>query len=75
SIDIPFPNDRLASIAEQVLSVDKELRAEQVKRTLTVDKNTLKVHFQCDNIKLLRVSVNSFLESLLMVTRTMDAFE
>ncbi|KAI8084045.1 CTAG/Pcc1 family [Gilbertella persicaria] len=73
-VEIPFPNERLASIAQQVMNVDKELKTDQVKRVITSKDNLLQVHFECYNTKMLRVAVNSFLEYLTMVTRTMDAF-
>ncbi|KAI8343186.1 CTAG/Pcc1 family [Chlamydoabsidia padenii] len=73
-IDIPFPSPELATIAMRVLSVDKELKTDQVKRTMECDDALLKIHFQSVSAKMLRVSSNSFLEMLLMVTRTMDQF-
>ncbi|KAI8376706.1 CTAG/Pcc1 family [Choanephora cucurbitarum] len=74
-IEIPFPNERLASIAQQVMNVDKELKTDQVKRVISSKDNLLQVQFECYNTKMLRVAVNSFLEYLTMVTRTMDAFQ
>ncbi|KAJ8662649.1 hypothetical protein O0I10_001613 [Lichtheimia ornata] len=40
-LKIPFPTNRLANIAEQVLGVDKELKTDQVKRTTVVNDNIL----------------------------------
>ncbi|OBZ85844.1 EKC/KEOPS complex subunit PCC1 [Choanephora cucurbitarum] len=74
-IEIPFPDERLASIAQQVMNVDKELKTDQVKRVISSKDNLLQVRFECYNTKMLRVAVNSFLEYLTMVTRTMDAFQ
>ncbi|KAI8089015.1 CTAG/Pcc1 family [Halteromyces radiatus] len=74
-LEIPFPSSRLASIAMRVLAVDKELKTDQVKRTIQCDDALLKVHFESVSAKMLRVSSNSFLEMLLMVTRTMDQFD
>ncbi|ORZ11200.1 CTAG/Pcc1 family [Absidia repens] len=73
-IDIPFPSAKLATIAMRVLSVDKELKTDQVKRTLECDDALLKIHFASVSAKMLRVSSNSFLEMVLMVTRTMDQY-
>jgi EKC/KEOPS complex subunit PCC1/LAGE3 len=42
-LEIPFPTPRLADIAQQALSVDKELKADQVKRTISADGKFLKV--------------------------------
>ncbi|EIE91687.1 hypothetical protein RO3G_16398 [Rhizopus delemar RA 99-880] len=75
TLEIPLTNERLATIAARVLDVDKELKVDQVKRTISTEGNILKVRFECYTTKMLRVSVNSFLEYLTMVTRTMDAFQ
>ncbi|KAI7906860.1 CTAG/Pcc1 family [Cokeromyces recurvatus] len=72
-IEIPFPNEHLATIAKRVMNVDEELKTDQVKRVITSQDNLLQVHFECYNTKMLRVAVNSFLEYLSMVTRTMEA--
>ncbi|KAI9008877.1 CTAG/Pcc1 family [Phycomyces nitens] len=75
NLEIPFPNERLAIIAKRVLSVDKELKTDQVKRTVDTAGKTLTVCFECTSTKMLRVAVNSFLEMLTMVTKTMDQFD
>jgi EKC/KEOPS complex subunit PCC1/LAGE3 len=36
-------NERLATIAARVLDVDKELKVDQVKRTISTEGNILKV--------------------------------
>ncbi|KAI8369351.1 CTAG/Pcc1 family [Radiomyces spectabilis] len=74
-LEIPFESDRLANVAMRVLSVDKELKTDQVKRTLSTNEEMLIAHFDCVSTKMLRVSVNSFLEMLTMVTRTVDQFD
>ncbi|KAG2214965.1 hypothetical protein INT45_007704 [Circinella minor] len=71
-LEIPFPSNRLATIAQRVINVDKELKTDQVQRTLTVNDNKLEALFECTTARMMRVSVNSFLEMLTMVTRTMD---
>ncbi|KAI9484331.1 CTAG/Pcc1 family [Zychaea mexicana] len=71
-IEIPFPTNRLATIAQRVLNVDKELKTDQVKRSLSVNDDKLEALFECTTARMMRVSVNSFLEMLTMVTRTMD---
>lgn len=73
-IEIPFPSDKLALIAQQVLDVDTELKTDQVNRVITSQGNVLHVLFECYNTRMLRVAVNSFLEYLTMVTRTIEAF-
>ncbi|GAN07044.1 L antigen family member 3-like [Mucor ambiguus] len=71
-IEIPFPSERFASIAQQAMNVDKELKTDQVNRVITAKNNLLHVQFECYNTKMLRVAVNSFLEYLTMVTRTLE---
>ncbi|KAI9306798.1 CTAG/Pcc1 family [Cunninghamella echinulata] len=73
-LSIPFPSSKLAEIAMKVISVDKELKTDQVQRKIECDDNILKVHFDSVSARMLRVSSNSFLEMLLMVTKTMDQF-
>ncbi|KAI7864402.1 transcription factor Pcc1-domain-containing protein [Spinellus fusiger] len=74
-LEIPFPSERLATVAMRVLSVDKELKADQVQRTLTTAEEILTVRFECTSTRMLRVSVNSFLEMVGMVTKTMDHYD
>lgn len=42
-IEIPFPNERFASIAQQAMNVDKELKTDQVNRVITAKDNLLHV--------------------------------
>lgn len=42
-LEIPFANERLATIAQRVMDVDTELRETQVLRIITAEKNILKV--------------------------------
>ena len=44
TLTIPFPSSRLASVAERVLNVDKELKSDQVKRSITTDDDKLIVY-------------------------------
>ncbi|KAI8890668.1 transcription factor Pcc1, partial [Backusella circina FSU 941] len=80
-LEIPFTSERLATIAQRVLNVDEELKTSQVHRVLTTEENILKAQhvyyrsFECVSTKMLRVSVNSFLEYLTMVVKTMDEFQ
>ncbi|KAI8063855.1 CTAG/Pcc1 family [Gongronella butleri] len=73
-LEIPFPSAHLATVAMQVLSVDKELKTDQVQRSMECKDTLLKVHFASVSAKMLRVSTNSFMEMMQMVLRTMDAY-
>ncbi|PKC75569.1 Pcc1-domain-containing protein [Rhizophagus irregularis] len=75
TLTIPFPSSRLANIAERALNVDKELKGDQVKRIITTDDDKLIVSFDCASVKMLRVSVNSLFDMIMMITKTMDAFD
>jgi EKC/KEOPS complex subunit PCC1/LAGE3 len=83
---VPFPDDRLASVALKALSVDKEL-SPLVDRTFEVvdptghrtdgdgpgsSKTALRVIYRATTNRMLRVSVNGFFESLRLVVQVME---
>ncbi|KAK4129315.1 Pcc1-domain-containing protein [Parathielavia appendiculata] len=81
TLDIPFPDARLASVALQALSVDKELSS-LVKRDLTAvtaegssDPTVLRVEYKAATNRMLRVAVNSFLESLALVLEVQEELD
>lgn len=43
-LEVPFPNERLAEIARQVMSVDKEPSKSRISRVVTREEATLKVY-------------------------------
>jgi EKC/KEOPS complex subunit PCC1/LAGE3 len=55
----------------QVLSPDKELKEDLVKRTMSVEGKNLKVDFLCISARMTRIAVNGFLESLDLVVTSM----
>lgn len=71
SLSIPFPSPLLASQALQILSPDKELKENQVKRTLSAEGKTLLAEFECVSARMARISVNAFLESMDLVLASM----
>ncbi|XP_041366042.1 uncharacterized protein LOC121381028 [Gigantopelta aegis] len=73
-IKIPFPSERCAEIAYRSLNVDQEPKRGGVKRTLVFAENMLHVHFEASEARKLRVSVNSFMDHVILVTNTMDQF-
>ncbi|KAI8789655.1 EKC/KEOPS complex subunit LAGE3 [Biomphalaria glabrata] len=73
-IQIPFPSDHEAEIAYGSLSVDKEPKRGGVSKTMTFSHNVLNVHFQAQEARMLRVSINSFFEHLKLVVETMERF-
>lgn len=71
TLKIPFPTPILASQAHQILSPDKELKQNLVRRSLSVEGSELCVEFECVSARMTRISVNSFLESVELVVGSM----
>jgi len=57
------------------MSVDEEVKATLVQRTLRVDECTLQVQYSAASAKVLRVAVNGFLEALSLVVSVFEAFQ
>ncbi|XP_035766475.1 EKC/KEOPS complex subunit Lage3 [Neolamprologus brichardi] len=74
SLDVPFPSSREATIALRSLSPDKEPRKGGISKLITVSGSTLSVRWSADEARILRVSVNSFLDHLSLVLETMEMF-
>ncbi|KAJ2776987.1 hypothetical protein H4R18_005384 [Coemansia javaensis] len=74
TLTVPFGEARLAEVARRSLSADQELSGDRVSRTIRADDATLVVTFRADSLRMLRVTVTGFMESLILVARTMDAF-
>ena len=73
-MNIPFPSSREASIAYDALRVEVEPARSRVTRTMRVDGDTLRVNLKAENAKNLRVSANSLLEHLVLITDTIQQF-
>ncbi|KAI1253068.1 hypothetical protein MGN70_005276 [Eutypa lata] len=85
TVDVPFPTPRLASIALKALQVDKELSS-LVRRTFSVETsdepslegvkgNILRTEYRATTNRMLRVAVNSFMESLNLVIEVMEELD
>jgi len=74
SVRVPFASREHASIAKQVLEVDPELQPKAVKRSLEVEQEVLVATFSCLTIRLVRLTINSFLENIDLVVRTLGEF-
>uniref|UniRef100_A0A3Q3WB59 L antigen family member 3 n=1 Tax=Mola mola TaxID=94237 RepID=A0A3Q3WB59_MOLML len=72
SLEVPFPSSREAVIALRSLSPDREPRKGGISKQLTVSGSTLS--WSADEARILRVSVNSFLDHLSLVLETMEMF-
>ncbi|XP_029025151.1 L antigen family member 3-like [Betta splendens] len=75
SLDVPFPSPREALIALRSLSPDREPRKGGISKELSVSDSTLSVRWSADEARILRVSVNSFLDHLSLVVETMEMFD
>ncbi|XP_072310290.1 L antigen family member 3-like [Eucyclogobius newberryi] len=73
-LDVPFPSNREAVVALRSLSPDKEPRKGGITKDLTVQGHTLSVRWSADEARILRVSVNSFMDHLSLVLETMEMF-
>ncbi|KAI9209884.1 CTAG/Pcc1 family [Polychytrium aggregatum] len=73
-ISVPFPNAALAQIALKTLSVDRELKSDQLQREMRVEGHYLYIDFKASTARLLRASVSGFFDMLILVCRTMDEF-
>lgn len=78
---MPLPTGRLATTALQALQVDKEL-SPLVRRDLTVvpapdlgDAQLLRVEYRATTNRMLRVAVNSFMDSLKLVVEVMEQLD
>jgi EKC/KEOPS complex subunit PCC1/LAGE3 len=74
-IDIPFACEEHARIAYNTLTVDSEPRRQLIRKTLALDKSTLSVDWTAKESRILRVSINHFLENLHSVIETIQLFD
>jgi tRNA threonylcarbamoyladenosine modification (KEOPS) complex Pcc1 subunit len=72
--ELSFPMSRKqAEICKQVLEVDKELK-DIITREFIVEEDQLIVHFRSSSLKMLRTSINSFLELFQLTVQTIEEF-
>ncbi|GCB84716.1 hypothetical protein scyTo_0025465, partial [Scyliorhinus torazame] len=71
---VPFPSALEAQIALGSLAPDLEPRKGGISKVLSVRDCQLRVHWEADEARILRVSVSSFLDHLALVLETMDRF-
>ncbi|KAH9902171.1 transcription factor Pcc1-domain-containing protein [Xylariomycetidae sp. FL2044] len=86
TLDIPFPTSRLASVALRALQVDKEL-SPLVMRSFSIEStseddaepmergNILRTEYRATTNRMLRVAVNSFMDSLNLVMEVMQELD
>lgn len=80
-IDVPLPTERLASSAMKALQVDKELSPLVSRQFSTVapqssdEKTILRTNYKATTNRMLRVAVNGFMESLVVVLGIMEELD
>ncbi|OCH95375.1 transcription factor Pcc1 [Obba rivulosa] len=74
TVRIPFASAKHATIAKQVIEVDKELQPQAVKRELIVEGEELVATFKTLTVRLSRLTLNAFLENVDLVIRTLGEF-
>lgn len=73
-LKVPFASEREAVIAYNSLSVDTEPRRSGTERQMFQTGNLLIVKWEASEARVMRVSVNGFLDHLALVTQTMEEF-
>ncbi|KAF7327678.1 hypothetical protein MKEN_00347200 [Mycena kentingensis (nom. inval.)] len=74
TVRIPFASPKHAKIAMQVIEVDPELQPHAVKRSLSVEDEFLVATFETLTVRLVRLTINAFLENVDLVVRTLQQF-
>ena len=72
---IPFSSAKYAQIAFNTLSVDSEPRKELIRKKLELNKEIISVYWTAKEARILRVSINSFLDHLNSVLETIQLFD
>ena len=72
---IDYESAEHASLVQQALAVDPELRPKEVERTLSTEGPVLVMHFRAKQLRMLRAAVGTFLDLVALATRTLDAFK
>jgi len=73
-LSVSFPTQRSARLVYATVTVDAELRPERVKRSCTLQDHVLSLSFAAADFQHLRVSVSSFMDTLILATRTLATF-
>lgn len=75
SLTIPFPSAESASLTRDVLSIDKELKRSEVQRKIEINAENLVIAFSGNDLKKLRVAVNSMIQNIILVVKTIEQFK
>jgi EKC/KEOPS complex subunit PCC1/LAGE3 len=72
---VPFSCPEHAHIAYETLAVDSEPRRDLIKKKLELRDNLVCVSWQASESRILRVSINSFLDNLQLILETIQLFD
>lgn len=75
SLEVRFKSPREADIAHNSLVVDDEPPRSKVTKSITPISNQLHCKFTSNEISSLRASINSFMDSLILIQKTIDKFD
>lgn len=75
TLRIPFDTKAHARVVEQSLSPDKELKPDQISKTLSVEGHELVAEFHAVSDRVLRVTVNSLLDSVALLIESIEELE
>ena len=73
-LNFPLANNRHAEIVFNTVRIDKEPK-KSVQRTETVNDNVLHVRFEAEEAKFIRVAVESYIEKINLILRTIQRFD
>jgi len=73
-LDIPFKSAIDANIVKNALSVDKEPPRSTSVRSVEVRGNVVHATFTAETAQQLRIAVNSFMDLLILASKTIDQF-
>ena len=69
-----YPSAEAAAVVCRAVGVDKELTPAKVRRTLAVEGAALVLTFEATELRLLRASVSTLLDLILLSTRAVERF-
>ena len=72
---IEFETSGHADLVNQALSVDPELRPDDVTRELKTEGTVLVIRFRAKQLRMLRAAVGTFLDLVALAVRTLEAFK
>ncbi|KAJ2852102.1 hypothetical protein GGI22_005210, partial [Coemansia erecta] len=56
------------------LQADQEISTGKINRTIATNGKNLVVTYDAESLRMLRVGLNGFMDSLILITRTIDTF-